>query len=108
VREISKIYQEAIRGLLSEIAARLEQGVKGEMVLVVEGRREETPDSSTLSSALWQEEAERLLEEGCSVKTVAREISERRGVPKNAVKDFLWGRTGTAGAEPPAEPPEDA
>jgi 16S rRNA (cytidine1402-2'-O)-methyltransferase len=89
VREISKIYQEAIRGLLSEIAARAEQGtIKGEMVLVVEGCPEGAPTDTNAPDS-WQEEAERLLDEGHSVKTVAREIAERRGVPKNAVKDFL-------------------
>ena len=53
------------------------------MVLVAEGR----PDAQE-SPASWQEEAENFLDEGYSVKT-ALEISERRGVPKNAVKDFL-------------------
>jgi 16S rRNA (cytidine1402-2'-O)-methyltransferase len=92
VREISKIHQEAIRGLLSEIIAeiaeRAGQGVKGEMVLVTEGRPEDAPNVLT-SPASWQEEAKRLLDEGRSVKTAAQEISERLGVPKNAVKDFL-------------------
>jgi 16S rRNA (cytidine1402-2'-O)-methyltransferase len=92
VREISKIYQEAIRGSLSEIAARAEQGVKGEMVLVVEGCPE-TPEFSCADAdagaASWREEAAGLLSEGYSVKSAAREISERRGVPKNAVKGFL-------------------
>jgi 16S rRNA (cytidine1402-2'-O)-methyltransferase len=88
VREISKIHQEAIRGLLSEIAERVEQGVKGEMVLVTEGCPEDAPDSAS-SPASWQEEAKRLLDDGRSVKTAAQEISERLGVPKNTVKDFL-------------------
>jgi 16S rRNA (cytidine1402-2'-O)-methyltransferase len=84
VREISKIHQEAIRGLLSEIAERAGQGLKGEMVLVVEG----CPDAPEPASS-WQEDAERLLGEGLSVKTAALEIAERHGVPKNTVKDFL-------------------
>jgi 16S rRNA (cytidine1402-2'-O)-methyltransferase len=90
VREISKIYQEAIRGLLSEIAARAGQGIiKGEMVLVVEGCPGAPADTKNALPS-WQEEAERLLlDEGHSVKTAAREVAERRGVPKNAVKDFL-------------------
>ena len=90
VREISKIYQEAIRGSLSEIATRLALGVKGEMVLVVKGRSENGRDSDS-----WKERAEELLDEGHSVKTVALEISELCGVPKNAVKDFLLRKTKT-------------
>jgi 16S rRNA (cytidine1402-2'-O)-methyltransferase len=99
VREISKIYQEAIRGPLPEIAARAEQGLKGEMVLVVEGRREDSPDVS------WREEAERLLDEGISLKTAAREIAERYGVPKNSVKDFLLEISDRGSAPNPAKGP---
>jgi 16S rRNA (cytidine1402-2'-O)-methyltransferase len=84
VREISKIYQEAIRGPLSEIADRLEQGLKGEMVLVVEGAESRTHDEDA-----WKALARSLLDEGHSVKTAAQEIVELYGVPKNQVKDFL-------------------
>jgi 16S rRNA (cytidine1402-2'-O)-methyltransferase len=83
VREISKIHQEAIRGLLPEIAERAGQGLKGEMVLVVEGCPAPEP------SASWREEAKELSDEGLPVRTIAQEIAERYGVPKNAVKDFL-------------------
>ena len=84
VREISKIYQEALRGTLSAIGDRLAQGLKGEMVLVVEGAKNPAPHED-----VWKEQAERLLNEGHSVKAAAREIVERYGVPKNAVKSFL-------------------
>jgi 16S rRNA (cytidine1402-2'-O)-methyltransferase len=83
VREISKLYQESIRGSLAEIEERLSRGVKGEMVLVVEGRAGEEP------SDLWQAEAEAMLNEGRSVKTIVNEITDLYGAPKNAVKDFL-------------------
>jgi 16S rRNA (cytidine1402-2'-O)-methyltransferase len=83
VREISKIYQEAVRGKLSEIAARLEQGLKGEMALVVEG------DAARTDSDAWKTRAEELLDEGHSVKTITREIVELYDAPKNAVKEFL-------------------
>ncbi|MDR1622086.1 MAG: 16S rRNA (cytidine(1402)-2'-O)-methyltransferase, partial [Synergistaceae bacterium] len=66
VREISKIYQEALRGPLSELADRLEQGLKGEMVLVVEGAELQARDRG---EDAWKERAERLLNEGNSVKT---------------------------------------
>ncbi|GHT00139.1 ribosomal RNA small subunit methyltransferase I [Synergistales bacterium] len=89
VREISKIYQEVIKGSLSDIASRLEKGVKGEMVLVVAGRREEYISEESITSETWQEEAKKLLSEGVSAKTIALEISQRRNTPKNAVKEFL-------------------
>ncbi|MCL2009717.1 MAG: 16S rRNA (cytidine(1402)-2'-O)-methyltransferase [Synergistaceae bacterium] len=83
VREISKLYQESVRGSLSDIAERLLHGVKGEMVLVAEGRGDEgEPDS-------WREEAEAMLNEGRPVRTIVDEITARRGASRNAVKEFL-------------------
>ncbi|GHS90346.1 ribosomal RNA small subunit methyltransferase I [Synergistales bacterium] len=90
VREISKIYQEVIKGSLSDIASRLEKGVKGEMVLVVAPYPDAPTDGKESEEGeTWREEAERLLNEGLSVKTIAIEISQRRNAPKNAVKEFL-------------------
>ena len=89
VREISKIYQEAIRGSLSEIEERLVRGMKGEMVLVVEGSVGEAGEKS---SDLWRREAEAMLNEGRSVKTIVNEIIDRYGAPKNAVKEFMLKR----------------
>jgi len=86
VREISKIYQESIRGSLSEIGERLAHGIKGEMVLVVEGS---TGEAGEKNMNLWQGEAEAMLNEGRSVKTIVNEIIDRHGAPKNAVKEFL-------------------
>jgi 16S rRNA (cytidine1402-2'-O)-methyltransferase len=84
VREISKIYQESIRGALSEITFRLTEGIKGEMVLVVEG----VPTSNRDLEA-WKERAAEMANEGYSVKTIAQEITQNHDVPKNAVKEFL-------------------
>ena len=83
VREISKIYQEAIRGTLSEIQKHFETGIKGEMVLVVSGR------SESVASDAWKARAKELLDEGFSVKTVTQEITEACSIPKNIVKEFL-------------------
>jgi 16S rRNA (cytidine1402-2'-O)-methyltransferase len=82
VRELTKIHQEAIRGRLSEIAARLAQGLKGEMALVVDGAELEPTTE-------WEEQAEALAGEGHSMKTIVQEIVGRYDVPKNLVKDFL-------------------
>jgi 16S rRNA (cytidine1402-2'-O)-methyltransferase len=86
VREITKIHQEAIRGSLSELAARLARGLKGEMVLVVDcGGLEPATDETDE----WKKRAEALMQEGSSAKTAVREIVHRYGVPKNLVKEFL-------------------
>ncbi|MDR1731041.1 MAG: 16S rRNA (cytidine(1402)-2'-O)-methyltransferase [Synergistaceae bacterium] len=84
VREISKIHQESIRGLLSEIAARLEAGVKGELVLVIEGGKEEEEDPEA-----WRRRAKEMQEAGGYAKEIAQEISSRYNIPRNIVKEFL-------------------
>lgn len=84
VREISKVYQEARRGTLSEIIASVSDGVKGELVLVVEGAAETPP-----SDGAWREEALQLRAEGAPVKRIAAELASRFGVPKNKIKSWL-------------------
>jgi 16S rRNA (cytidine1402-2'-O)-methyltransferase len=88
VREISKIYEEARRGTLSSLIASLEEGVRGELVLVVEGRKSTVP-----GEAFWKKAAGRLLEDGLPTKEVVKILSEEYGVSKNAVKSFLFGQT---------------
>ena len=80
VREVSKVFQEVIRGDLQGLFARVNDGVKGELVLVVEGKREESVDS-------WKAEAEELLKAGKSVKDIVSELEGR--VSKNEVKRFV-------------------
>jgi 16S rRNA (cytidine1402-2'-O)-methyltransferase len=88
VRELSKIHQEAVRGNLSDIASHLAQGIRGEMVLVVEGCLEsgQNPDRE---AGQWEDLARELLNEGRSPRDVALEIAKNCGVPKNTVKKFL-------------------
>lgn len=87
VREISKVYQETRRGMLSEILASVAEGIKGELVLVVEGAAE------TLSSdGAWQEEALRLRAGGTPVKRIAEELSAQFGAPKNKIKAWFLSR----------------
>ena len=86
-REISKVHQETIRaGLaeLAEIAATC--APRGEMVLVVEGNRDEpaaTPDEA------WQAEAARMKAGGIFDREIANVLFARYGIPRNRVKKFL-------------------
>jgi 16S rRNA (cytidine1402-2'-O)-methyltransferase len=97
MRELTKIHQEAVRGSLSEIVARLTQGLKGEMVLVVDGAEAEPTTE-------WEEQAELLAEEGYSMKTIVQEITQRYDAPKNLVKDFLLKRRKSSQSLPPCCP----
>lgn len=83
IREISKIWQEAVRAPLSGIAARLAEGVKGELVLVTAGKEQQpAPDA-------WRDLALERLKEGCYVRDIANEIINLYNVPRNTVKEFL-------------------
>ena len=82
VREISKVYQETIRGTLSGILARVTQGVKGELVLVVSCCENCADDS-------WKEEALSMYESGVSMKDIVSTLSERFGIPKNDIKKYI-------------------
>ena len=86
VREISKVHQEAIRGSLSEIAARVEAGLKGEMVLVVEGL---PADDRQDDDVAWQAEADALRAAGRTVRDIVQDLAARHPVAKNAVKEYL-------------------
>ena len=92
VREISKIYEEARRGILSELAESVRGGVKGELVLVVEGASGERGPSIGLPD--WRERAADLAAEGVSSKEVVKIVSEEYSVPKNEVKSFLFQESG--------------
>lgn len=83
IREISKIFQESIRETLSGILERVIEGVKGELVLVVEGCNEEIQNDS------WKTEAHRMIEEGMSVKDIVRDIEGRYSIPKNEIKRYV-------------------
>ena len=86
VREISKIHQEAVRGKLSDLLARLKERLKGEMVLVVEGR---PPEDGTSSGAAWQAEADAMKKGGGTTKDIVQALTARYPVAKNAVKEYL-------------------
>ena len=83
VREVSKVFQEVIRGDLEGILERVSEGVKGELVLVIEGMPESANDD-------WQAEAEEMIEQGMSVKDIVRKLE---GIAaKNEVKKFVMSR----------------
>ena len=84
VREISKVYQESIRSPLSGLLSRLEQGLRGEMVLVVEGH---VPGDE--GEDVWKAEADALHAEGATVRSAVETIVARHPVAKNAVKAYL-------------------
>lgn len=86
VREISKVFQESIRGTLSELLLRVNEGVKGELVLVVEGCSESVNDS-------WKAEAEEMFRAGRSMKDIVMTLRSRHNLPSNEAKKYILSLT---------------
>ena len=95
-RELTKVHEEYIRGTLQELSDLVQQeALKGEMVIVVEGAREEAlpiPDEPTILEALREE----LLRQSPGHATKA--VAERFGMKKGEVYDIYLRNKGKDGA----------
>jgi 16S rRNA (cytidine1402-2'-O)-methyltransferase len=80
VREISKKYEEIIRDNISNILKEVD-GIKGEIVLIVEGNDKED-DYSSLSII---EHVNMFIEEGNSSKEAIKLVAKARNLPKSEV-----------------------
>jgi len=79
-RELTKRHEEVLRGLASEVLARVEeQGVRGEVTIVVEGDHDGVPHDP---EALL-DEVRRLVEGGMRTRDAARAVAERHGASAN-------------------------
>ena len=79
-REISKKYEEAIRGTIEEVLT-VSDILKGEMVVVVEGNLEQ----EDYSSLTILEHINLYLEDGMSDKEAIKKVAVERGIPKSVV-----------------------
>lgn len=78
VREITKIYEENIRGTIEEVASIIKgRDVLGEIVLVVEGR---PPEKVSIETALLEVSA--LLKKGLGRKEAVKTVSDAYGLNK--------------------------
>ena len=84
-RELTKINEENILGTLSELVELDEATLKGEMVIVVEGNKEEcsTDDEEVIRLV------KSLVEKGLSKKDAIDFVSEVTKVRKNHIKDII-------------------
>jgi 16S rRNA (cytidine1402-2'-O)-methyltransferase len=81
-REVSKVYEEFLRGTLDKIIAQLaEQTVKGEITLVVRGSTNE----SSVSEKELEAEIQQLAEGGMGIKAISEFLSDRYHVSKRKV-----------------------
>ena len=85
VRELTKIHEEVIRTTTAEAAEKYSDGsIKGEIVLVLEGKREEeAAESCTLHDAV--ELAKRLIADGQKTTEAAKNAAAMTGFKKNDI-----------------------
>ena len=77
VREISKIHENIIRGKIDEIIKKCDN-IKGEIVLIVEGYKEENLDIKNYEQYVYD-----LIKKGYSKRDAIKEISDRYNISKN-------------------------
>jgi 16S rRNA (cytidine1402-2'-O)-methyltransferase len=93
-RELTKLHEEVLRGRTSEVLARLaDLEPKGEIVVVVEGRRED--EEAELMDLVA--EARALVDGGSRKREAATLVARRHHASANAIYDALVGPAGTAG-----------
>lgn len=87
-REISKLYEEVYRGTVTEVLEEITNGIKGEIVIVVEANQIEE-DYSSLSII---EHINLYLEDDLSLKEAIKLVAKERNLPKSIVyKEYHKG-----------------
>ena len=88
VREITKIHEEVIKTTLSEASVKYaDNSLKGEIVLVIEGKKEEEESEITLDDALIL--ARKLIDEGMSASMAAKQAAKETGIKKGDIYKAL-------------------
>lgn len=91
VREITKIHEEVIKTTLSAACKDYaENSLKGEIVLVIEGKKEEEESEITLNDAIIL--AEKYIEEGMSDSMAAKQAAKETGIKKGDIYKALQER----------------
>jgi len=89
-REMTKIYEEFLRGSAAEVAAGMGDGaVKGEVTLIVAGRTGEIPECSDAELSLRCGQLRRESGEELSLRDMADRIAQETGVPRRRIYRLL-------------------
>ncbi len=87
-REISKIHETIYRGRVSQILS-MEEPMKGEIVLIVDGNHE----LEAIQSLTIREHIQLYLDDGMSEKEAIKQVSVERNVPKSVIyKEYHTGK----------------
>ncbi|MFI8972359.1 16S rRNA (cytidine(1402)-2'-O)-methyltransferase [Nocardia asteroides] len=89
-RELTKTYEEVVRGTLAELAAWAVEGARGEITVVLEGAQPVSADPADLVA-----EVETLVDSGMRLKDACAEVSAVRGASRRELYDaVLAARSG--------------
>ena len=80
-REISKVYEEIYRGSISQVLEEIKGGIKGEIVIVVDGNKEKV-DYTSISVI---EHVKLYLDDGISEKEAIKKVAKERNVAKSII-----------------------
>ena len=83
-REITKIHEEFIRGNINDICEKA-QNLKGEIVLIIEGSKEEPKEENELNSLTLEEHYKFYEAQGFTKKDIIKKIAKDRNLNKNEV-----------------------
>ena len=81
-REITKKHEEINRGTIEEVLNVVDE-LKGEMVIIVEGSKEQ-PEGIIFEQSI-EEHVNEFIEKGMSTKDAIKEVAKQRGVSKNLI-----------------------
>jgi 16S rRNA (cytidine1402-2'-O)-methyltransferase len=88
-RELTKLYEDVLRGRVSDVLSRIDgEELKGEVVVVLEGER--SPEVPPLEACAL--EARDLVRGGMKKRDAARAVAEHRGVSANQVYRTLLAK----------------
>ncbi|MCI6271404.1 MAG: 16S rRNA (cytidine(1402)-2'-O)-methyltransferase [Erysipelotrichaceae bacterium] len=88
-REITKCHEEFIRGTLSEVIKHIDS-LKGEMVVVIEGYKEEKNVAIDMGNILNL--VNKKIEEGFSKSEAIKDVAKFTGISKNKIYDLVHSK----------------
>lgn len=88
-RELTKVHEEFIRGTLAEALERMEGvEVRGEVVVVVEGKPEDVEAEAETDALAARSMARALIGQGMSPSAAAKELRRRLGIARNTAYEM--------------------
>lgn len=89
-RELTKKHEEFIRGTISEVLAIVEE-LRGEMVIVIEGCKEEKAPDMEQAAPLMREKVQMYINGGLTTKEAIKQVAKEHGVSKNELYKQFHG-----------------